>query len=306
MRNLPPLSALIAFEAAARHVSFQAAAHELHITPSAVSHQVKNLEAWFKRRLFVRATRSLALTADGRRLLNELSPALDAIHEACSVLRPPNRREHLAVHCAPSFASKWLGPRLPQFMQAHPSVTIRLSSSPDPIDLNKNMDVDVHIAYGALPNALGIAVDDLGKEITAPLCSPKILPADGQRLREWLADATLIESQLNPVRWADWCKSNGVKPSERPRPSFDRGSLAVAAAVDGLGLALETLRFAEAELQRGELVALVEPEFVAIARPLHFLCYREADANHPGLRVFVQWIRGQMCEQPARGMGAMG
>lgn len=80
----------------------------------------------------------------------------------------------------------------------------------------------------------------------------------------------------------------------------------MAAAVDGLGLALETLRFAEAELQRGELVALVEPEFVAIARPLHFLCYREADANHPGLRVFVQWIRGQMCEQPARGMGAMG
>jgi DNA-binding transcriptional LysR family regulator len=300
MRNLPPLSALIAFEAAARHVSFQAAAQELHITPSAVSHQVKNLEAWCKRRLFIRATRSLALTEDGRRLLSELGPALDAIHEACSALRPPNRREHLAVHCAPSFASKWLGPRLPQFMQAHPSVTIRLSSSPDPIDLNKNMDVDVHIAYGASPGALGIAVEDLGSEITAPLCSPRLLPAESLPLRDWFADATLIESQLNPVRWADWCKSNGVKPSERPRPSFDRGSLAVAAAVDGLGLALETLRFAEAELQRGELVALAEPDFVAIARPLHFLCYREADRNYPGLRVFVQWLKEQMCDPPVR------
>jgi LysR family transcriptional regulator, glycine cleavage system transcriptional activator len=294
MRQLPSLSALLAFEAAARHVSFQAAAHELHLTPSAVSHQVRNLETWFGRRLFVRATRRLALTEEGQRLLADLAPALDSIHDACAALRPPQRRSQLAVHCAPSFAAKWLGPRLPQFMQAHPSCPIRLSSSPDPIQLALRPDIDVHIAYGTPPQAPGIVAEGLGAEVTAPLASPALLAGAPDTLRERLQDAVHIESQLNPVRWADWCRLNGLRPSRRPSPSFDRGSLAVAAAVDGLGVALETRRFAEQELERGQLVALLGPEWQTVERTLHYLCYREADRHDAHLSVFVRWIKAEL------------
>lgn len=294
MRQLPPMSAVIAFEAAARHVSFQAAARELHLTPSAVSHQVKNLETWCRSRLFVRAPRRLSLTEDGRRLLAELAPALDAVHEAFAVLRPVAGRSHLAVHCTPSFAAKWLGPRLPQFMQAHPSPAIRLSSGPDPVDFARRADVDVNIAYGVPPDLPGVVVEDLGPEVTAPLCSPRLLPPGGVWTPDRLKDAVLIESSLNPVRWTDWARLNGVKLGERPRPAFDRGSLAVAAAVDGLGIALESLRFAEAELQRGELVALTGPGFQSIERPLHYLCYRESDLGQAALRVFVHWLKGEL------------
>jgi LysR family transcriptional regulator, glycine cleavage system transcriptional activator len=300
MRNLPPLAALIAFEAAARHESFLAAANELHLTPSAVSHQVKNLEVWCGRRLFVRATRRLFLTEDGRRLLQELGPALDAIHEACTALRPAARRAHLAVHCAPSFAAKWLGPRLPQVLQAHPTLTIRLSSGPDPVDFIKAPEIDLHIAYGEPPEAPGVVVEDLGPEITAPLCSPKLLPADRPIEPDLLGEAVLIESQLNPIRWSDWCRRNGVKPSTRARPSFDRGALAVAAAVDGLGVALETVRFAETELQRGTLVALDGPGFQTIRRPLHFVRYREIDRNHPDLRTFLGWLKAELARESRR------
>jgi len=140
----------------------------------------------------------------------------------------------------------------------------------------------------------GILVEDLGLEITAPLCAPRLLEAGPDAWRRRFEEVVCIESQLNPVRWADWCKLNGLRPSVRPSPSFDRGSLAVAAAVDGLGVALETLRFAEAELARGELVALVEPEWTSVQRRLHFLCYRESEKNQPDLKTFVQWLKREL------------
>lgn len=294
MRHLPPMSAVIAFEAAARHVSFLAAAQELHLTPSAVSHQVKNLEIWCGRRLFVRYPRRLLLTEDGRRLLQDLGPALDVIHAAFGAMRPVDRRSHLAVHCSPSFAAKWLGPRLPRFMTAHPSPAIRLSSGPEPVDLAKHPAIDVHIAYGHTPDGPGIVVEDLGLEDTVPLCSPQLLAQVGSVTPEALRELVLIESSLNPVRWPDWARLHGVRLQDRPRPAFDRGSLAIAAAVDGLGVALETLRFAESELAKGELVALKGQGFEAVSRPLHYLCYRESDLANPALRVFVGWLKHQL------------
>lgn len=290
MRRLPPLAAIVAFEAAARHESFRAASAELNLTPSAISHQVRNLEAWFGRRLFDRAPRRLMLTDDGRRLLDELTPALDAIDDACAVLRPRARRSQLAVHCAPSFATKWLGPRLAGFMQAHPSITIRLSSGAEPVDWAKAAAIDAHIAYGTAPVGKGVVVEPLGPERTVPLCSPKLLPK-GRRIKpDELLGLTLIESTLNPVRWADWCRLNGLRLPRRERPSFDRGALAVAAAVDGLGVALETQRFAEAELARGELVALTGSGMRAIERPLHYLCHRAGDAS-PERETFFAWLK---------------
>lgn len=294
MRRLPPLAAVVAFEAAARHESFLAASAELSLTPSAISHQVRNLEAWLCRRLFVRAPRRLSLTADGRRLLADLTPALNAIDDACAALRPRPRRTQLAVHCSPSFAAKWLGPRLPGFMEAYPTMPIRLSSSAEPANLNKDASIDVDIAYGAAPSQKGVIVEALGLEKTTPLCSPKLLPKGRRITPQDLLAMVLIESQLNPVSWADWCKHNGLKMPRLEMPSFDRGSLAVAAAVDGIGVALETERFVEAELTRGELVAIAGPGLRPIKRPLHYLCYRSSSEPSPALMIFSAWLKQEL------------
>lgn len=295
MRQLPPFPALRAFEAAARLGGFAAASQALHQTPSAISHQVRALEAWFKRPLFVRGVRRVTLTDDGQRLLAELSAAFDQIEDACAALRPRAAHHTLAVHCAPSFASKWLGPRLSRFMRAHPGVNIRLSSGPEPVDLKAQADVDVDISYGPPPAQAGVMVQPLGDEPTLPLASPRLFVGGKPptRPRDVLRH-TLIDSRLNPVQWADWGRLNGVKLPVNARPSFDRGSLAVAAAVDGLGIALETPRFAQAELQRGELVALDGAAFKRIAGPTHFLRWRKLRQEPQPLAQFRLWLMAEL------------
>jgi len=294
MRRLPPFPALRAFEAAARLGGFAAASAELHQTPSAISHQVRALEAWFEQPLFVRTVRKVTLTAEGHRLLAEVSAAFDQIEDACASLSPGAAPSGLAVHCAPSFAAKWLGPRLSRFMQAHPGVTIRLSSSAEPVDLRSHAEIDVDIAYGEPPERAGVVVQPLGLEPTLPLASPRLL--DGRRPSGpgELAAFTLIESRLNPVQWSDWCRLNGLALPPGAPPSFDRGSLAVAAAADGLGIALETPRFAEAELARGELVAIDGPAFRRIERATHFLCYRRSNEGRGPIVAFRQWLAAEL------------
>lgn len=294
MRRLPPFPALRAFEAAARLGSFVAAGGELHQTPSAISHQVRALEAWFERPLFVRSVRRVTLNVDGERLLGEVSVAFDLLEDACASLRPTAGRSGLSVHCAPSFASRWLGPRLSRFFQAHPKVTIRLSSSAEPVDFKSNPDIDIDIAYGSPPARAGVVVDSLGSEPTLPLASPLLFKGSPPMHPRDLAKFTLIDSRLNPVQWADWSKLNGLKLPLGARPSFDRGSLAVAAAADGLGIALETIRFAEVELARGELIAIDGPAFRRIERATHFLCYRKTSEEREQIVVFKQWLASEL------------
>ncbi len=293
MRRLPSFFALRAFEAAARLDSFTRAGDELHLTPSAISHQVRALELWFGRSLFVRQTRRVVLTADGRRLLDSLTPAFDMIEETCAELRPSGQAMELSVHCAPSFAAKWLSPRLAHFMQAHPSITIRMSSSAEPIDLQRDESIDIDIAYGTPPLQPGVVMEALGVELTVPMCAPRLLEGRGAMAPGDLAQFTLIDSKLNPVQWADWWRLNGLKLPGRARPSFDRGSLAVAAAADGLGIALETTRFAEVELARGELVVIDGPAFRRIERETHFICYRKAGRDSPQIAAFREWVSMQ-------------
>ena len=295
MRRLPSFFSLRAFEAAGRFESFTHAGEELHQTPSAISHQVRALEAWFGRPLFVRQTRQVVLSAEGRRLLDSLTPAFNMIEDACAGLRPPEQKLELSVHCAPSFAAKWLSPRLAHFMQAHPSVTIRMSSSAEAANLLRESSVDIDIAYGAAPPAqAGVVVEALGREVTVPMCSPQLIHGRGAIGPADLAHFTLIESKLNPSQWADWCVLNGIKLTDRARPSFDRGALAVAAAADGLGIALESTRFAESELAKGQLVMLDGAAFRPIVRETHFLCYRAADRDSIQVGAFRHWLFSQI------------
>ncbi|TBU73184.1 LysR substrate-binding domain-containing protein [Phytopseudomonas daroniae] len=294
MSTKPSLIALRAFEAAARHGNFSIAATELHQTPSAISHQIKSLESFFGFPLFHRHSRSLELNDQGRRLFEVVKPAFDSIDQICTALRPFAETEKLAVHCSPSFASKWLGPRLPDFLSKYPQFSLNLSSSASSVDLHKHPELDMAIAYSAAMKSPGIFVQNLGLEECCPLGAPALLgPAREIELRE-LGSIALIESQLNPLSWRDYFIQHGQSlPDIIHRPSFDRGALAIAAAVDGLGLALESVRFAQQELADGRLVKYGIEGCEPVMREIHFLCYRHTQRNSPKIVAFHDWLVDQ-------------
>lgn len=292
-RAIPSYHALRAFEAAARLGSFVRASLELHISPSAISHQVRSLEEHFGRKLFEPGARVKRLTDDGARLSAGLADAFDAIENACAEVTPRASASTLTVHCAPSFAAKWLAPRLPGFMARHPAISIRLSSGAGHYDLIRNEAIDVAIVYGDIPASPGVTVEPLGEEEISALCSPTVaatLQAPGRRATTGLP---LIESSVSPVRWSDWFAVNGLgRHPPLPTTSFDRGALAVSAAVLGVGVALESERFVEAELASGQLVALGGGRFRSIRRTLHNLVMRAGVQPPHRVRIFRSWLLG--------------
>ncbi|MDY0743554.1 LysR substrate-binding domain-containing protein [Paucibacter sp. R3-3] len=293
MRKIPNFVLLRAFEAAARLQSFTGAAHELHLTPSAISHQIRELEAHFGRALFLRSHRRVDLTPEGRRLSEGLTRVFDALDASCSEVALAPSNQVLSVYCAPSFAAKWLGPRLAGFMQQHPEITIRLTSGAEPMDLTQAREVDLAISYGHALQRPGVVVTPLGKERIAPLCAPSLKPPK-RAWKELIGELTLIDSQLNNVTWRDWFALNGLVMPQRPHQSFDRGALAISAAVDGLGVTLESVRFAARELQRGELVEVGAKVFKTIEREMHFLSLRTNEQRVEKVRCFSEWLLKQL------------
>ncbi len=292
MRNLPPLARLRTFEAAARLQSFALAAQELHLTPSAISHQIRDLERHFGRALFERRHRQVQTTQEGRRLFESLGRLFDALEATCAEVQLPTHDEVLAVHCAPSLALKWLGPHLPSFVAQHPAINIRLTTGADPVDLGVVRDIDVALSYGAARHKPGLDVISLGHERIAPLVSPTLLLAKEPASRA-IQRLTLIDSQLSPVGWTEWFELNGLALPQRPRPSFDRAAMAISAAADGMGVALESTRLAAREIERGELVVLGERSLQKIVRPVHFLTVRTTDRARAPVVAFVEWVRAQ-------------
>jgi DNA-binding transcriptional LysR family regulator len=286
MRRIPSFFALRAFEAAARLESFALAGEELHLTPSAISHQIRALERYFGQPLFMRNGRRVEPTAPGRQLLARLTRTFDDLEAACAEIGPAARRtEALALHCAPSFAAKWLGPRLPGFMRTHPEIGIRLSASADPIDLMRQDQFDLAIAYGTQPSRQGgVVAEPLGVELVTALIAPSLQSQSPAQL-------TLIESAISPVRWEDWFAHNHLSsPPQAARPSFDRGAMAISAAAQGLGAVLESTRLAEEELTTGRLVELGGGRYRGLRIELHFLYWRAAQRNLPKIVAFRNWL----------------
>jgi len=293
MRKIPSFVLIRAFEAAARLQSFTLAAHELHLTPSAISHQVKELEEYFGRPLFLRRNRRVEATSEGRRLFLSLARVLDALEASCSEVTLAATEQVLAVHCAPSFAVKWLGPRMPDFMRSFPDITIRLSSGAEPIDLTQVREIDIVISYGYAHERSGIDVISLGKERIVPLCSPALLSND-QSASAWVTSLPLIDSQLSQVTWRDWFTFNELPMYSRPRLSFDRAALAISAAADGMGIALESLRLAEKEISRGDLVEIGRDVFNPLFRDVHFLSQRANEKHLEKIIFFNEWLMNQV------------
>jgi DNA-binding transcriptional LysR family regulator len=281
-----PLTALRAFDAAARLGSFRAAAEALSLTPSAVSHQIRALEHRLGTVLFDRSRHRAALTVAGQRLHAATGSAFAALARACEDLAAPATRQ-LRIHSAPSFAATWLAPRLPGFIAANPDLEVSLSASPEPADLERG-EAECDIRYVPLhPVPAGLRSIPLGEETIAPLCAPAL--ARGLRAPGDLAGAVLIDSAHNAVRWPDWFARHGLdRRAGRPGPHFDRSFLAIAAAVDGVGVALDSTRLAARDLAAGRLVQPLAGRSDDPAVSAHALAY-PAGAGDGTLR-FARWL----------------
>jgi DNA-binding transcriptional LysR family regulator len=283
------LSYLRAFEAAARMGSFQEAAVELHLSPSAVSHAIRKLEQDLGAALFERDGRKTRLSADGRALMRHVGPAFDDIRRGVGLVSTRGPKV-LRVHSAPSFAAQWLTPRLPQFLATNPDIEIRLSAGTDYTRFT-NDEFDADIVYGR-QNQDGVVVLPLGEEVVTPLCTPKL--AGLVRTPKDLLRHALIDSDNKQVRWPDWFAANGLQAPPPHGMRFDRSFLAISAAASGLGIALESTRLAEREIADGRLLPILSGNSADIRYVGHFLVFPRIAVRRHTLQIFMRWIAREL------------
>lgn len=287
--RLPPLKALLAFEAASRHSSFAQGAEELGVTPSAVSHQIQQLEAFLGVSLFQRHAGRAMLTSAGRTYAREIEHALAVIADATTLVAPQSQSGHLVIASGPSFAAKWLQPRLPEFLRANPEIRVRFSTISTADDL-ENSRFDIAIAYGS-PTATGRHVEPLLVERLRPLCAPALASAIGLRTPQDLARATLIHS-ANALSWNEYFRRVGAG-DVRPVNALwlDRSTMAIDAAVGGLGVVLESEILAADELRDGRLVAPFGENAHTVETTSYFLVRSPSSRGSPQIAAFEKWLR---------------
>ncbi len=292
--NRIPLKAIQAFEAAARLSSFTLAAEELFLTPSAISHQVKYLEEMVGVQLFHRLHRSVVLTDSGRRYAEEVSASFACIEAATRQVGRTEKSDILTVHSSPSIAAQWLMPRLARFSALHPDIDVRVHASPDPADLSTGaVDVDIRYSMRKL-QAAGTMVLAFPAETIVPLCSPALAHGPNPiRTPEDLGLHTLIHSELSLVGWRDWMRLHRKVRIDISRgPRFDRSFMAISAAVDGLGVCLESLLLVQRELESGRLVAPLGLDGLKVQG--YTMNLLKSRAELPKIRSFQDWLFSEL------------
>jgi LysR family glycine cleavage system transcriptional activator len=294
-RRLPPLNALRAFEAAARHLNFSRAADELSVTPGAVSQQIQNLEDYVGAALFKRTPKGLLLTDAAQTALPALREAFDRLAEAASLLTAAVDGRRLTITAAPSFAAKWLVPRLGAFEQVHPQVDVWLSAGLELVDLTAG-EVDVAIRYGA-GRYPGLEVKRLMSETVIPVVSPELLKQHPLDRPEDLAAHVLLHDGSPDLDdscpdWSMWLAARGLRGVDGMRgPRFNQSSLVIEAAVNGRGVALAKQTLAQADLEAGRLVA---PLQIATAVDFaYYLVHPKAKGRLPQVKAFISWIEAE-------------
>ena len=291
-RPLPPLNALKAFEAAARHLSFTKAAAELNVTPAAVSHQVKGLEDLLGLRLFRRRTRALYLTDAGQAALPLLGEGFDRLAEAVEQMRAFCESGVLTISVSPSFGAMWLVPRLERFRARHPEIEIRIDGTDRRVDLARD-EADVALRYG--PGGYdGLRVERLFGQLNTPVCSPALLRGKkALRRPKDLRHQTLLHIDWKDAEasWRMWLLAAGLDDIDPTRgPRFTLESMAVQAALDGQGVALVGDKLVADELAAGRLLRPFDP---SLSTPLSFSYYllsREESAELPKVAAFRDWL----------------
>lgn len=290
MASLPPVANLLAFEAVARRRSFALAATELHLTASAISHQVARLESDLGVRLFERSAHGVRLSNAGDRYLERVAGALSAISTATEDLRK-GVGNSLYVHSAPSIASLWLMPRLRGFAQAHPDIALNLSAAHTPSDFALGQ-ADLDIRYG-VPQWGDLVVEPLFVERIVPLASPAFIREYRLKRIEQLFDVPLIQSNVSVVQWSDWLGEFSDRRSpEQFALRFDRAQMSLDAATQGLGVALESVVNAGPHLSTRKL----KPVFgldKAVRVKAHFVVYPAKHAKRPAVEAFLSWVHGE-------------
>ena len=286
--RLPPLNALRTFEAAARHLSFTKAADELFVTQAAVSHQIRALEEHLGVPLFRRFNRRLALTDQGQLLLPSVREAFDALTAGVERLQQDCCSGTLSISTTPSFAARWLAPRLVRFQARYPLIETQLSATPRQVDcLREGVDCGVRHGQGTWP---GLTSVELFRQELLPVCSPLLL--EGERpLREPadLAHHTLIHVLTDLEDWRTWLRAVGLATIDPTRGlKFDTGPLALQSAASGAGVALSNRTIAGDDLAAGRLVVPFDFE-VPVQAGFYFVA-PELTADQPKVVLFRDWL----------------
>ncbi|CAO3438962.1 LysR substrate-binding domain-containing protein [Azospirillum endophyticum] len=283
-----PLRAISVFHAAAKAGSITKAAAELSVTPSAVSQQIQALETQLGTSLMTKVGRRVVLTEAGERYFTSIAEEIERITEATRNIRGYRSVTTLTVRATPTLSNKWLLPRLRSFLDAHPDLELRLDGTNEPTDFTREA-VDIEIRHGA-GQWPGVFIEGLVEERFIPVCAPdcaapgSLDPADVPKFR-------LIHSVKSQVQWPHWFKLAGIHPPERwRRLLFDRSHMAIDAAADGLGIALESELMMWRELRDGRLVCPVRwaPGF---ALTTQWIVCPNDHLRHRKVRVFLEWLR---------------
>ena len=284
-----PLNLLRAFEAAGRTGAFALAATELELSPSAISHAIRKLEDLLETRLFQRSTREITLTKEGEILLEHIQRGFSELQKGLALVTADESRP-LRLHTAPSFAHQWLLPRLGKFIRENPHIDLRLSASTEYARFEQD-DFDLDIVYGE-PRPSPYKTIPLAVEELTPLCSPQL--AERLKKPEDLYTLTLIQCDVQLYQWKGWFEANNLTPPHNYGLRFDRSFMAIAAAVDGLGVVLESKLLAEREIASGRLVCPLVSSTSEVHYIGHYLVFPQHQHMHFALEVFKTWLLNEL------------
>ena len=289
IRKLPNLAALRAFEAAARHQNFSKAAEEIHLTHGAVSHQVRGLEEELGIELFVRHGKRLVLNAEGERYAAAIRLTLQNLVEATEQLQKRNQQKRLGITSLPSFAARWLSPRLGRFIENYADLEVSLQSSNQLSDFSRD-SIDIGIRFG-LGNYPGLVSEFLMVDYYYPVVSPHYHGGNLPTTPAELAASNLLRCDEEP--WEPWFRAAGLD-NEEPTNGlvFQDASILARAAVDGQGIALGRHEIVQSDIESGQLIRLFDIE---IPCPVSYhLVYQEQALLKPQVRAFREWLLNEV------------
>ena len=296
MRRLPPLNSIRAFEATARHLSFSRAADELNVTPGAVSQQVKVLEDYLNLKLFKRKNRLILLTDEAQMCLPLLSDGLDKLAQGIDTIREQSDDKPLTITVSPTFASRWLMPRLTSFHKHFPEIDVRIDASNMLVDLvNDDIDVGIRFGDGDYP---GLEAEYLFSQSVIPVCHPDLIQGENKlQTPNDLKNHTLLHSHDDfffsdntHIDWEMWLATvgaEGVDPGHGLH--FSQHNLLIEAAMRGQGVALVGSVTVSNDLASGELVKPFEDSDIPLS-PSYYLVYSNTKARLTRIKIFRQWL----------------
>lgn len=295
--RLPSLNGLRAFEAAARHLSFTLAAQELNVTQTAISHQIRRLEEELGIKLFIRQSRSLALTPQATEYLPGIRAAFQDLRTATDRLLRKGGDRVLTISTLTSLAVKWLLPRLSSFQQQHPEIEVRITTSTELVDFRtSNVDAAIRYGQGRWP---GLDAEWLMAEHLFPVCSPKLLTGERPLRRpEDLEHATLLHTSSTIDDWRLWLTAAGLPAhlSQNRGLTFDLAFMTIQAAIDGLGVAMGHTAYVADDVANGRLVV---PFNVSMPSAGYYFVTPQDRPTTAKLDLFRDWLRTVAQQQPA-------